>query len=156
MPSHAFSIFVGVVTTLSPRMCIARTYQHAPRVSELKYYGTPSPPKIDFYYVNRSYCTRTTTIAPNRFRSRPLLGGNRQAIPVYIACSGPHIAQLSSYRFRWRPPTYICVPIRQNRSHVRVSISKIINGVRAAICQTHRVPIAAILCATSLCVINTS
>ena len=49
-------------------------------------YGTPSPPKIDFYYVNRSYCTRTDSprshrlpqIAPIRFRSRPPLGGNRQ------------------------------------------------------------------------------
>ena len=84
-------------------------------------YGTPSPPKIDFYYVNRSYCTRTDSprshrlpqIAPIRFTAR-----RKSPSDSSIACSGPisHSSAITDSAGVHR--TYIRVPIR---SHVRVS-----------------------------------
>ena len=92
--------------------------KHTYSLNEAHLYGTPSPPKIDFYYVNRSYCTRTDSprshrlpqIAPIRFTAR-----RKSPSDSSIACSGPHIAQLSNYRFRWRPPNVY------SRTDLRVS-----------------------------------
>ena len=100
--------------------------------------------------------TTIAPIAPNRTDPIPLTSTARRKSPSdsSIACSGPHIAQLSNYRFRWRPPNvYLRTDSTKSIACARIDFQ---NHKRGACSDLPDAPIAAILCATSLCVINTS
>ena len=120
---HAWSQLHTIQTTAKQTVHVLCVF------SVLSHYGTPSPPKIDFYYVNRSYCTRTDS--PRSHRS--------DSAHVHRSAEIAKRFQYSVLRSPYRTAPQLPIPLASTE---RIRFDEIDRmcayRLRAAICNTLR------------------